>query len=87
MLKGNEDMNKKMTFEKAMGMLEQIVQELEAGELPLEESLKKFEEGVKLSKLCASRLDETEKKVSLLLRDRQGNLSEKPFENAEETAR
>jgi exodeoxyribonuclease VII small subunit len=72
-------MNKAMTFEKAMKKLEEIVQELEAGQLTLEESLKKFQEGVKLSKFCSSKLDETEKKITLLLKDRDGSLIEMPF--------
>jgi exodeoxyribonuclease VII small subunit len=72
-------MNKAMTFEKAMKKLEEIVQELEAGQLSLEESLKKFQEGVKLSKFCSSKLDETEKKITLLLKDRNGSLIEMPF--------
>jgi exodeoxyribonuclease VII small subunit len=80
-------MSKKPTFEKAMQRLEEIVQELETGELPLEDSLKKFEEGVKLSKYCSCVLDETEKKVALLLKDRDGNLFESPFEEEEENPR
>lgn len=76
-----------MTFEKAMQKLEEIVQELEAGELPLEDSLKKFEEGVKLSKYCSCMLDETEKKVALLLKNRDGNLFESPFREKEENSR
>jgi exodeoxyribonuclease VII small subunit len=72
-------MNKAMTFEKAMKKLEEIVQELEAGQLTLEESLKKFQEGVKLSQFCSSKLDETEKKITLLLKDRDGSLIEMPF--------
>jgi exodeoxyribonuclease VII small subunit len=72
-------MNKAMTFEKAMKKLEGIVQELEAGQLTLEESLKKFQEGVKLSQYCSSKLEETEKKITLLLKDRDGSLIEMPF--------
>ncbi len=72
-------MNKTMTFEKAMKKLEEIVQELETGELTLEESLKKFQEGVTLSKFCSSKLDETENKITLLLKDHHGNLIETPF--------
>jgi len=68
-----------MTFEKAMKKLEEIVQELETGELTLEESLKKFQEGVTLSKFCSSKLDETENKITLLLKDHHGNLIETPF--------
>ena len=69
----------KKTFEQSMEQLEQIVQELESGDLPLEKAIKKFEEGIQLSKLCAKKLDETEKKVALLLEDEQGNITEAPF--------
>lgn len=69
----------KPTFEIAMKQLEQIVQELESGNLSLEDSVKKFEEGIKLSKFCSSKLDETEKKITLLLKDQDGNVIEKPF--------
>ncbi|CAD7838433.1 MAG: hypothetical protein [Olavius algarvensis Delta 4 endosymbiont] len=69
----------KKTFEKAMQQLEQIVADLEAGDIPLEKALQKFEEGMALSKYCAQRLDETEKKVSLLLADNQGQLEETDF--------
>jgi len=71
----------KTTFEQSMKKLEQIVQELESGDLPLEEAMKKFEEGIKLSRLCSKKLDETEKKTTLLLQDQKGNVSEKPFES------
>ncbi|MDP3286035.1 MAG: exodeoxyribonuclease VII small subunit [Desulfobacterales bacterium] len=69
----------KVTFEAAMKQLEQIVQELESGNLSLEDSIKKFEEGIKLSKFCSDKLDETEKKITLLLKDQDGNVIEKPF--------
>ncbi len=69
----------KQTFEKAIKQLEQIVNDLETGDLPLEKALKKFEDGVALSKFCNEQLDETEKKVTLLLKDSQGNLTETPF--------
>jgi exodeoxyribonuclease VII small subunit len=69
----------KVTFEAAMKQLEQIVQELESGNLSLEDSIKKFEEGIKLSKFCSAKLDETEKKITLLLKDQNGNVIEKPF--------
>ena len=64
-----------------MKKLEQIVQELESGDLLLEEAMQKFEEGINLSKLCSEKLDETEKKITLLLQDQKGNVSEKPFES------
>ena len=72
-------MAKKKTFEKAMEQLEQVVSDLETGDIPLDKALKKFEEGMVLSKYCADRLDETEKKVSLLLADSQGQLQEHDF--------
>lgn len=72
-------MAKKKTFEKAMEQLEQVVADLETGDIPLDKALKKFEEGMVLSKYCADCLDETEKKVSLLLADSQGQLQEHDF--------
>lgn len=68
-----------MTFESAIKALEQIVKELETGDLPLEESFKKFKAGVKLSKFCSETLNETEKQVKLLLKDQEGNVLEQPF--------
>jgi len=68
-----------LTFEKAMKKLEQIVRELESGDQPLEKAIKKFEEGVQLSKFCSEKLDETEQKIALLLKDQAGNVFEKPF--------
>ena len=73
------------TFEQSMKQLERIVQELEDGDLPLEKAIKKFEEGIKLTKFCSEKLDETEKKVSILLKDSEGRLAEKPFINEDET--
>jgi exodeoxyribonuclease VII small subunit len=69
------------SFEKALQELEGIVSELEDGDLHLEKAFKKFAEGVKLSKLCSRKLDETEKKISLLLQDENGKLIEIPFED------
>ena len=68
------------TFEKTMERLEEIVAELEAGDIPLEKALKKFEEGIKLAKFCSDKLDETEKKVMILLENRNGVIQEKPFD-------
>jgi exodeoxyribonuclease VII small subunit len=70
----------KITFEKAMQQLEQIVQELENGDLPLEKAIKKFEDGVKLSKICSEKLDETEKRITVLMQGQEGRVFEKPFE-------
>ncbi len=72
------------TFEKSIQDLEQTVKELEAGDLPLEDALKKFEEGVKLSKFCSVKLDEADKKVTILLQDQDGNVTETPFLDEDE---
>lgn len=69
----------KPNFEKSMKQLEQIVQELESGDLSLEKAIKKFEDGVRLSKLCSKQLDETEKKVTMLLQDQNGKISVNSF--------
>jgi len=74
-------MAKKKTFEDAMTQLEKIVQELESGDLELEKALKKFEEGVQLSKFCFDKLEETEKKITLLTTDEAGNTRETSFES------
>ena len=66
----------KQNFETAMKRLEDIVRELEAGELSLEDSLKRFEEGIKLSRLCSNKLDAIEKKVSILVRDEEKEIDE-----------
>ena len=71
-------------FETALTRLEEIVEELEKGDLPLEESLKYFEEGIKLSRVCNKRLEEAERKVQILLKDRSGAMVAKPFEEEEE---
>jgi exodeoxyribonuclease VII small subunit len=62
-------------FEQAMARLETIVEELERGELPLDESLKIFEEGIRLSKTCLKMLSEAERKVEILVQDRDGKKS------------
>jgi len=67
-------------FEDALQKLEKIVAKLEEGDLPLEESLKCFEEGIRLSRLCNQKLEEAEKKVQVLLRDKDGTLKPEPFD-------
>jgi len=69
----------KKTFELAMKQLEQIVQELEAGDMPLEKAIKKFEEGIQLSKYCTEKLDESEKRITILMKDAAGKVSDIPF--------
>jgi exodeoxyribonuclease VII small subunit len=70
----------KKTFEMAMKQLEQIVQDLETGDMPLEKAIKKFEEGIKISKYCSEKLDESEKRITLLMRESDDkSASEIPF--------
>ncbi len=61
-------------FEKAMGRLEKIVEELEKGELDIDKSLKIFEEGIKMSRVCSKKLNEAEKKIEKLTRNQTGEL-------------
>jgi exodeoxyribonuclease VII small subunit len=73
----------KMPFEKAMEQLQLIVQELESGDISLDIALKKFEEGIKLSKYCSAKLEEAEKKITLLMENANGTISELPFADEE----
>ena len=74
----------KLTFEKAMEQLEKIVQDLESEGLPLEKAIKLFEEGIKLSKYCNQKLEESEKKVSQLMESSEGQLDEIDLNPADE---
>lgn len=74
-----------MDFEKKLGRLEEIVEKMETGELSLEESLKLFEEGVKLSRECNVQLSDAEQKVKLLLGvDAEGQAVTRDFIASEE---
>jgi exodeoxyribonuclease VII small subunit len=70
-------------FETALARLEEIVQKLEEGDLPLEQSLKLFEEGIRLSRICNTRLEAAERKVEILLKDKAGDMIAKPLEEEE----
>ncbi len=63
---------RQLSFEQALAELEQIVQKLERGELPLEESLRLYEQGIALSRLCHGKLEEAEGKIEMLLKDARG---------------
>ena len=67
------------TFEELMENLEDIVQELEKGDLNLDDSVTKFEEGMKISKECNKILESSEKRISILL-ENNGEISEEDFE-------
>ncbi len=70
----------KERFEDSLNKLEKIVSKLEEGDIPLEESLKLFEEGIRLSRLCNQKLDEAEKKVEILLKGKNGVLKPHSFD-------
>jgi exodeoxyribonuclease VII small subunit len=59
----------KEKFEDTLRKLEELLRKMEGGEMPLEESLKAFEEGIRLSRLCTERLDEAERRVEILLKE------------------
>jgi exodeoxyribonuclease VII small subunit len=71
-------------FESALTELEQVVDRLESGELSLEEALEAFEKGVGLVKYCNQKLNEVEKKVEILIKDKEGKLQLQSFEEAAE---
>jgi len=68
------------TFEEALSQLEALVTRLEGGDLPLEEALRAFEEGVRLTRLCAERLEDAERRVQVLMRSPEGGEQEVPFD-------
>jgi exodeoxyribonuclease VII small subunit len=70
-------------FEKAFQHLETIVKRLESEEMPLDESLQLFEEGIRLSRFCNQKLEEVEKKIELILADAKGQPRIEPFESEE----
>lgn len=79
----NQDMAE-MDFEKALKELEDIVTQLEQGNLALEKSLALFERGVALARQCKARLDAAQLRVSQLVKDKEGLFSEEPFEEKSE---
>ncbi len=77
-MKNNDQQPK--SFEASLEALEQIVQELEQGDLPLEKSLELFEQGIRLSRECQERLNQAERRIEVLLRDNQGRVTVSEFE-------
>ena len=72
------------TFEESLSELEQIATNLESGNLGLDEAIKEFEKGIKLSKECSQKLDEAEKKINILVQGENGELKEENFIAEEE---
>jgi len=68
------------SFETSLHRLEQIVKKLEAGDLPLDDALKLFEEGINLSQQCQKQLEEAENKVEILLKKADGKVVARKFE-------
>jgi exodeoxyribonuclease VII small subunit len=64
---------KKINLEKSLADLEELVEELESGDLPLEQAMKKFEEGIKLTRGCQAALKEAEQKVQILMKSAGGD--------------
>jgi exodeoxyribonuclease VII small subunit len=68
-------------FEASLSELEKIVAELEAGDLPLQHALEIFERGVQLTRHCQQQLDEAERKVEMLVKGQDGQISAVPFDS------
>ncbi len=81
-MKSNEQQSR--TFEASLEALEQIVRELERGDLSLEKSLELFEQGIRLSRECQERLNQAERRIEILLRDNQGRPVVSSFEKTKE---
>jgi exodeoxyribonuclease VII small subunit len=77
-MKKNE--NQKKSFESSLASLETIVSNLERGDLALEESLKLFEDGIRLARECQDRLNQAERRIELLMRDNEGRPAVSDFE-------
>jgi exodeoxyribonuclease VII small subunit len=79
----SEKKETKLSFEAGLERLEQIVKNLENGDMPLEKSLELFEEGMKLSGVCRAQLEEAENKVELLVKKGEGKVTAVPFPGGE----
>lgn len=72
-------MENNKNFEDMMKDLEQIAKDLESGDLSLDESVKRFEEGMEISKSCSKILEDAEKKITILIKDSNGDVAEENF--------
>ena len=80
------DLPRKGDFEKSLARLEEVVKRLESTDLSLDEAMKLFEEGVKLSRDCQKQLEEAEGRVEILLKKADGKIAAEPFEPEDESA-
>ncbi len=78
MTEKNEQIEK--SFEESLNELEKVAQDIEKGDLSLEEAIKQFEKGIKLSKECSEKLDNAEKRINILVQNANGELTEEKFE-------
>ncbi len=69
-------------FEEALKKLEKIVEDLEKGDLSLDEALKRYQEGIELSRLCSQRLENARKKIDVLGKNKKGEFELKPMDEA-----
>jgi exodeoxyribonuclease VII small subunit len=70
---------KEISFEKAFEALEKAVDELEEGGLDLDDALKKYEEGIKMARLCQAKLEKAKAKIEILMKEKDGKYELKPF--------
>lgn len=68
------------SFEESLAELEKIATEIEKGDLGLEQAISEFEKGIKLSKECSEKLDDAEKRINILVKNENGEMSEEEFE-------
>jgi exodeoxyribonuclease VII small subunit len=81
--KSNPEKETKVDFERSLNRLEQVVKRLESPELSLDDAMKLFEEGVKLSRECQKQLEEAEARVEILMKKADGKFVAEPFETEE----
>ena len=74
-------------FEEALKKLEKIVEELEQGDLSLDEALKKYQDGIELSRLCSARLENAKKKIDILAKNKKGEFELRPPDEDIDTQR
>lgn len=71
-------------FEEALKKLERIVEDLEKGDLSLDEALKKYQDGIELSRACSQRLENARKKIDVLVKNKKSEFELKPLEGTQE---
>lgn len=76
-------MKDKLSFEEAISQLDSIVQNLENGNLNLDDSIEMFQKGIELSNFCSKKLDDAERKITILIQNQNGELKETPFAEEE----